>query len=177
MINKTRQPIGHLLIFFLSLGLLIFIFYFTQAQTSRVSQIKAEINYLEESQSRLNELNSLLPKYSQEKDKFLSTLPNNEKEIALYASSLEKLAKANDLVISLSLDDFQSPVDVSGHYISGVGIEITLEGGTLNMSNFLQDVSQQKYYTKIDKMTLIRLDGKLGAKAVVNGYLMVNLAI
>lgn len=174
---KTKQPIVHLFIFaiFLVAGLVMFIY--TQKQLRLISTARAEVDQLAESQKRLTELATLLPTYSLSGRTWQMTLPENEKEVAGFAASIEAAAKGNGLTIGIGFDDFPGPVDVSGHYIAGVGAEITLTGSYSGVSAFLTRLASLPYYFKIDKMTLTKPENKVGVKAILNGSLMMNLPI
>lgn len=175
--NKTKQPIIHLTFFVIFLVAAMVVFYLTQNQIRKASLAMSELAQLTESRGRLNELTTLLPRYELLERSWLSTLPQNEKEVAAFAGSLEQLAKANGLVLELSFDDFPGPVDVSGHYIAGVGAEITIVGSYAGVTNFLANLTDLPYYFKVDKMTLTKPDSRPGLKAQLNGSLMMNLAI
>ncbi len=175
--TKTKQPIIHLTVFAFFLIAAMAVFYFAQNQIRRASLAQTEVNQLTESRDRLTELARLLPEYSSREKNWLSTLPQNEKEVAAFAGSLEQLAKANGLILILAFDDFPGPVDVSGHYIAGVGVEITLTGSYAGAASFLANLAKLPYYFKVDKMTLTKPDSRPGAKTVINGSLMMNLAI
>lgn len=175
--SKTKQPIIHLTVFVIFLTTVMTIFYLTQNQIRKTSLARAELAQLTESRGRLNELATLLPRYELLERNWLSTLPQNEKEVAAFAGSLEQLAKSNGLVLELSFDDFPGSVDVSGHYIAGVGAEITLVGSYAGMTNFLASLTDLPYYFKMDKMTLTKPDNRPGLKAQFDGSLMMNLAI
>jgi|CXWL01.1.fsa_nt_gi Tfp pilus assembly protein PilO len=175
--NKTKQPIIHLIFFVIFLMTAMVVFYLTQNQIRKTSLARAELVQLTESRGRLTELATLLPSYGVLERNWLSTLPQNEKEVAAFAGSLEQLAKVNGLFLELSFDDFPGPVDVSGHYIAGVGAQITLIGNYAGVTNFLSSLTDLPYYFKVDKMTLTKPDNRPGLKAQFNGSLMMNLAI
>lgn len=175
--NKTKQPVIQLTVFAILLTATVVMFYFTQNQIRLASLVQAEVNQLSESRARLTELATLLPRYSLREKTWLSALPQNEKEVAAFAESLEQLAKANSLILTLGFDDFPGPVDVSGHYIAGVGAQISLEGSYAGISTFLANLANRPYYFKVDRMTLTKPDGRPGVKALIDGSLMMNLAI
>lgn len=175
--SKTKQPIIHLTFFVIFLAAAMLVFYLTQNQVRKASLARAELVQLTESRGRLNELTTLLPRYELLERNWLSTLPQNEKEVAAFAEGLEQLAKASGLILELSFDDFPGPVDVSGHYIAGVGAQITLVGSYAGVTSFLASLSDLPYYFKVDKMTLTKPDSRPGLKAQFNGSLMMNLSI
>lgn len=175
--DKTKQPIIHLTFFVIFLAAAMVVFYLTQNQIRKASLARAELAQLTESRGRLNELTTLLPRYELLERSWLSTLPQNEKEVAAFAGRLEQLARANGLLLELSFDDFPGPVDVSGHYIAGVGAQITLLGSYAGITNFLTGLADLPYHFKLDKMTLTKPDSRPGLKAEFNGSLMMNLVI
>lgn len=175
--NRTKQPVIQLIVFAFLLVVATVVFYYSQNQIRLASLAQAEINQLTESQARLTELATLLPKYSLREKSWLATLPQNEKEVAAFAESLERLAKTKNLVLTLAFDDFPGPVDGSGHYIAGVGAEISLEGSYAGIASFLANLTDLPYHFKVDKMALTKPDRRPGVKALINGSLMMNLAI
>ena len=175
--NKTKHPVIHLIVFVIFLAAAMVVFYYSQNEVRLASLAQAEVNQLSESRARLIELATLLPRYSSRAKSWLATLPQNEKEVAAFAGSLEQLAEANSLVLTLAFDDFPGPIDVSGHYIAGVGAEIALEGSYAGISIFLANLTDLPYYFKVDRMTLTKPDSRPGVKALINGSLMMNLAI
>ncbi len=175
--KETKQPVLHIIIFGLLLVAALFLFYLTQHQLTALSQAQAKANSLSENQSRLATLESSLPVNSILASTWLRTLPTNEKDVAAFATQIEGLAKAQSLTIDIRFDDFPGPVDISGHYIAGLGAEVTLMGSFTGVTNFLSNLSGLPYFFKIDKMTLTKPEAKSGVKAVFDGYLMMNLKI
>lgn len=167
----------HIFIFGIFLAAALFMFYLTQRQLSSLALTQAKVNNLTDNQVKLVDLESSLPTYSVLGISWLSTLPANEKDVASFASQIEGLARASNLTIVLSFDDFPGPVDVLGHYITGLGSEITLQGSFAGVTNFLSGLSGLPYFFKIDKMTLTKPETKIGVKAVFFGALMMNQKI
>lgn len=172
--KKNTLPGTHIIIFTVILGLALFMFYLTQAQLMSVGRAQARVDDLTDNQRKLEELKTSLPTYSVLGSNWQKTLPANEKDVAAFAAGIEQLAKAQNLTIAISFDDFPGPVDVFGHYITGLGVEITLGGNFAGISGFLTDLSGLPYFFKVDKMTLTKPETKVGVKAVINGALMMN---
>ncbi len=174
---KTKQPIVQLGVLSLLLIIGAVVFYYTQNQIRREGLARTDVDQLTTSRQRLTELESLLPRYSLQEKSWLSTLPQDEEGVAEFARSLEQLARTNALVLAISFDDFPGPIDVSGHYIAGVGAEITLEGSYTGVSNFLAGLAELPYYFKVDKVTLTKPSKQPGIKAQIDGSLMMNIEI
>ncbi|OGD72387.1 hypothetical protein A3A84_01960 [Candidatus Collierbacteria bacterium RIFCSPLOWO2_01_FULL_50_23] len=172
--KQTDQPVVHIIIlgFFLAGALLLF--YLTQRQLMLFSKTQARVDNLRNNQIKLDNLDSNLPTYSVLGNSWLRTLPANEKDVAAFATAVEGLAKAQNLTIALGFDDFPGPVDVLGHYIAGLGSEITLEGNYAGVTSFLAGLSNLPYFFKIDKMTVMKPETKVGVRAVFIGALMMN---
>lgn len=175
--KKNTLPIVQITILTIVLAAAILMFYLTQAKLLAVSRAQARVNDLTENQRKLEELKTSLPSFSGLAGSWRNILPANEKEVALFAGQIEQLAKTSNLTIALGLDDFPGPVDISGHYIAGLGVEVTLEGSFTGIINFLSGLNNLPYFFKIDKITLTKPETKVGVKAVINGALMMNLAI
>ncbi len=175
--KQTKQPLVHIFILGIFLAVALFMFYLTQRRLMALSQTQARVNNLSNNQAKLSDLESNLPTFSVLGNSWLQTLPANEKDVAAFATQIESLAKTQNLTIILGFDDFPGPVDVLGHYIAGLGAQITLEGSFAGISNFLSNLSSLPYFFKIDKMTLTKPETKIGVKAVLNGALMMNFKI
>ncbi len=175
--KETRQPILHIIVFAIFILVASVMFYLTQRQLITLGRVRAKVKGLSESQGRLVELESSLPAYSALGGSWQKTLPTNAKDVAAFAGQIEGLAKTSNLTITINFDDFPGPVDILGHYVSGLGAEITLVGSFSGVTNFLSSLSGFPYFFKIDKMTITKPETKVGVKAVFNGVLMMNIKI
>lgn len=175
--KKTAQPVIHIVLFVISLIISLVMFYVTQRQVAAVSKAQAIVDDLATNQSKVEILSNSLPDYKLMAENWARTLPVNEKDVATFASNIEQIAKSLNLSFSLNFDDFPGPVDVSGHYVAGLGAEITLEGSFSSVANFVTRLSDSPYFFKIDKITITKPETKNGVKTVLNGALMMNLKI
>ncbi len=172
---NTKQPILHLVFLMIVLSAVSYMFYRTEEGFVEVNKLLLEVSKQEVNIDKLTELNSALPNFSTEMSTYLKTLPTNESDVADFALLLEQNAKEVGLTISNHFDDFPKQVDVSGRNIPGLGMEITLEGSFQDLTRFFTRLSNLPYFFRTDKITILSRDTKLGVKAVINGFLMMNI--
>lgn len=172
---KSKLPYLHIIILFLLLVGIGVLFYLTEKKIVEVNQLQIEVGRQSSNTSRLADLKEILPTLSEETKVYLRTLPSDEADVANVASTMEQIARSLGLIISFHFDDFTKQVDVSGQNIYGLGSEIVLEGSFQGLTVFLSRLSGLPYFFKIDKLTIVKHESKPGMKAVLNGFLMMNL--
>lgn len=173
--KRTSLPTIHLILLLLVLAVSGILFYLTQRQMSSVNRLQAEVNLISQSRNKLADLSENLPVVLTEAGAWRQTLPENEEDVARFATEIEQMAKAQGLVFALDFDDFPGPIDVGGKYIDGLGADVTLEGSYQGVTNFLTRLSGLPYFFKVDKLALSTHESGTGVKAVINGALMMDL--
>lgn len=173
--KRNTLPVLHLILLLLLIGFAGFLFYVTARQLELTNRFQAEVDQIVANQSRLSDLAVSLPSLTGETGAWSKTLPVTEKDVAAFAVQIEQLAKTQGLVSSLDLEDFPGPIDVSGRYLTGLGVDITLEGSYQGVTNFVFALGNLPYFYKIDKLTLTKQETRLGVKAILNGALIMNL--
>lgn len=172
---KTKPPYLHLAILFLILTIVGFLFLKTEKKIEEINSLLNEVNLQSENVNKLSVLESTLPTLADETKIYLKTLPATESEVATFAATLETMAREENLSIVFHFDDFVKPVEISSQKMSGLGIGIDLNGGFDSLTKFVEKLSSLPYFFKIDKMTITKNENKSGMKAVLNGYLMMNV--
>lgn len=172
---ETKPPYLHLLILFLILCLVGFLFLRTEKKIEEINLLLNEVNLQSENVNKLAVLASTLPTLSDETKVYLKTLPATESEVATFAAVLESMAREDNLSIVFHFDDFVKPVEVSSQKMNGLGIGVDLNGGFEPLTEFVKKLSSLPYFFKIDKMTITKNENRSGMKAVLNGYLMMNI--
>lgn len=150
-------------------------FYRLEKGFTETNRLQIEVDRQEVNIEKLLSLSNQLPTFSGETVTYLKTLPSTETDVANFASIVEQNARDSGLTISNHFDDFPKQVDVSGKNISGLGMEITVEGSFQSLTLFLTRLSSLPYYFKIDKVTILKHEINPGVKSVINGFLMMNI--
>ncbi|HCQ31193.1 TPA: hypothetical protein DIU27_02285 [Candidatus Collierbacteria bacterium] len=171
---KTKQPTLHIILLLIVSVAAGVLFVRTTKTINETSLLQGDVNRQKENVDKLRVLSSTLPGLSSEISTYLITLPANEEDVAVFAATIESVAKDSELTIVNNFDDFPKPVDVSGKNILGLGMEITLEGSFQGLTIFFSKLSDMPYFFKIDKITMLKRDTNTGIKAVVKGVLMMN---
>lgn len=172
---KTKLPLLHLFwLFLLTIGVVVF-FFQTKFNIETAAKLQVEVNNQTANDKKLSDLAALMPTLSKETISYLKTLPTNEVEVANFATQVELIAKEQGLLIAFNFEDFPRQIEVSGKNAFGLGTEISLEGSFQNLTVFLTRISSLPYFFKIDKMTILKNETKLGVKAIIDGSLIMNL--
>lgn len=171
---KTKTPIFHLIILFLLLVFFVFIFIKLKEKILITNMLQSEVNVILDNQSRLDRLTKDLPLLKNEIGVWSKTLPRTEGDVAVFASTVEKAARDQGLVITLHFDDFPEVVGVLGLKVPGLGSDVVLEGSFAGVTKFISTLSELPYYFKIDKLIAIKSDLKHGVKVTLSGILMMS---
>lgn len=147
----------------------------TEKKIEEINTLLNEVNLQSENVNRLTMLESTLPTLAVETKTYLKTLPSTESEVATFAAILESMARQENLSIVFHFDDFVKPVEISSQKMNGLGIGIDLNGAFDSLTKFVDKLSSLPYFFKIDKMTITKNENKSGMKAVLNGFLMMNI--
>lgn len=147
----------------------------TRNKIVEANNLRREVVQQRENLEKLNLLSAVLPDLTTEMADYLKTLPLNEAEVADFAAFVEKTARDLSLVITFHFDDFPKPLNVSGQNIFGLGSDMVVEGSFSGLTTFLSNLSAARYFFKIDKLTVIKHESKIGVKASISGALMMNI--
>ncbi len=172
---NIKQPALHIVLLLLVLSLVGIMFYRTEKSFVEINKLQIEVGRQEENIAKLAELSTTLPTLSSELSTYMKTLPSSETDVADFALLVEQNAKSLGLVISNHFEDFPRPIDVLGKNITGLGMEITVDGTYQGLTSFFARISALPYFFKIDKITILKHETKTGIKAIINGSLMMNI--
>lgn len=169
---NRKTPILHIIIFLLLLVTAGGLYVMTQNVMIKSNLKEAEIKSLTDNKGKLDALTASLPTLTSEESDWKKYLPANEEDVAAFASSIEDLAKAQSLDITLDFDDFPGQVDIGGKYVNGLGLSITLEGSYQGLTRFMAGLDGLPYFYKTDKITALKPETKVGVKTTIKGSLI-----
>ncbi len=150
------------------------LWYLNTKELKTVTDLQQQINALQADEAKYNDDLTQYSSFQTLLTTWEQSLPKNETQVAVFASSVENLAKSQTLALTLDFEDFPGQVDIGGRYATGIGLEMNLQGSYQNLTAFIHKLNALPYFFKIDKLILTQEELKPGVKATLTGTLIMQ---